>query len=270
MCKTLTNTALQYDSNSGTKNPLITNMVPLFLDHTKGTPQHKDKVLRLMANPKLDHVAVVEEFKVHTQIENCGAVATLTDVRMFKELPVIEQFHKYNSERIAWIQSNGDSVAGDFHAQKQNHQDFWTYLYSAINNATTCRPFSVVVRPGDDEKAGRDMLDSATRGHLGLLTYDEDTQENIQIMSQSYSKDYLINKQKEKLDSIKLGIAHDKKQNPKSDIYFFQNEILEAKEILYDKSIPSDLIKDKYQAYMFNTFQCDPRYIKEVYLLYIQ
>lgn len=75
-------------------------MVPLFLDHTKGTPQHKDKVLRLMTNPKLDHVAVMDEFKPQTQIENCGAVPTLTDIRMFKELPIIEQFHKHNYERI--------------------------------------------------------------------------------------------------------------------------------------------------------------------------
>lgn len=199
----LTNNTVIGHTNKNDQNKIIESLVDLGLDHSQGVIQHKSAFIRHVINHKFNGQIVYEIFTNKTNVP-VTCVSGNTDARVINELPVIQAYHNTFQHKIINIQANLDNQQGNFYAQKQTNQDFWVSIKTAVDNAT--KPY--IVRP-QDEKSGTSMFKHATRGTIGMLTYDSQTEQNVQIMSDNISIQNLIEKDKEHLASVIKGLQHD-------------------------------------------------------------
>ena len=152
-----------------------------------------------------------------------------------------------------------------FVVQKQSNQDFWvsvkTKASQVFNNL-----LSMVRRSGhipQDEKSGTGMFQSATRRTIGLLTYDSATNQNIQIMSEIYSLEQLIEIDRLNLRMIKSRLDYDKIDNN------FGNILQGAKYILNQKNKSTEDMHNEYLHYMWENIQINPSYNRSVSFIFI-
>lgn len=199
----LTNDNVMDHTNKNNQNKIIESLVDLSLDHSQGVIQHKSSFIRHVINHKFNGQTVYNLFTNKTKVP-VTCVLGDTDARVINELPVIQKYHNTFQGSIVNIQANMDNQPGDFHAQKQTNQDFWVSIKTAVDNAT--KPH--IIRP-HDEKSGMGMFKHATRGTIGMLTYDAQTEQNVQVMSSPTSMENLLLFDNEHLNSVKNGLIKD-------------------------------------------------------------
>lgn len=172
------------------------------LNNKKGIPQHQTALISHMTNHKFDASLIYDEFKKITVYEKITVIPANVDLRIMKELRVLDLFQKEFDNDITNIQINSDTIVGNFHKQKQSNPDFFVTLKNTVikgmglgyTNSTICRQH--------DEKGGMAMIENTTRGHLGILYYDTNNN-NIQFTSSAISSDRLLKFNKDRLNGIK-------------------------------------------------------------------
>jgi hypothetical protein len=188
----------------------INSTVKLSVDHTTGTIQHKSAFMRHLLSHKFDGQVFYFHFSKTTGIKTITCMEGFTDMRVMNELPVIQHYYNTFKDNIVNIQANLDTVVGNFHAQKQTNQDFNVTVKAVIKQIQGLQTEKALIIRPHDKKSGMGMFKHATRGTLGMLTYDVSTEQNVQVMSTPTEMRNLIEIDKKHLYSVKASLIQDK------------------------------------------------------------
>jgi hypothetical protein len=243
-------------------NALMENLVELSINHNMGVIQHKSAFIRHLITHRFEGPIMYGLFGSRIQINNIVCVPGNTDSRIINEFPVIQEYYQQFKPRITSIQANIDNQVGNFYAQKQTNQDFWVNIRTAFDNATIPK----LIRP-HDEKSGMGMFKHATRGTVGLLTYDTATEENIQIMSDTFTLNNLLDLDKKHLLSVINSMVHDNIFD--KDIH---NPFKKQAENILNNSGSSFIEKQQahrdYQQFMWDNFHTNPSYPRSISFIF--
>jgi len=247
--------------NNTTKNnrlPLTKPLVDLSLDHKQGVMQHKTAVLTHMIRHKF---TTEELYGIYQELYTTKLKIepnTTTDLRILNEIPVIHEYMSNYQDNIEWVLATVDSRPASFPYQKQENQDFWVMLTAkgdrAMGLGYKCVPH--------DEKSGMDMFKHSSRGSLGLLTFESNTNTDIQIMTKSISKDDLVNLYDQNhLDMLTQALKNDKLYDA------FKGTLLDCDTLLKGKSGDPLLTHKLYQNSLWDNIQRDPRFTRSVSMI---
>jgi hypothetical protein len=164
----------------------IDSAVALSIDNTTDTIQHKSAFIRHLITHKINRNMFYSSFCKTTSIQSIHSIEGYTNMCVMTELPIIQIYYNTFKHGIINIQANHDNVVGDFYAQKQTKQDFKVTiksLFEHIIKPLNINPDNALLVKPHDENVGMGMFKHATRGTLGMLTYDASTELNVQVMS---------------------------------------------------------------------------------------
>lgn len=250
-------------------NAFIDSAITLSLNHATGTIQHKSAFMRHLITHKFQGKVFYSSFCKKTGIQNITSVDGNTDMRVMNELPVIQIYHNTFKKGIENIQANHDNVIGNFHAQKQTNQDFNVTIKSMFERIT--RPLSIlnnalIIRP-HDEKAGMGMFKHATRGTLGMLTYDSKNGMNVQVTSSPLEITKLISYDKTHLLAVKDSLYTDNCYVEDIHGYLFKNalDILKAPGKTFEEQQHTHKL---YQQFMWDNFHSNPNYNRSISFIF--
>jgi hypothetical protein len=124
---------------------------------------------------------------------------------------------------------------------------------------------ALIIRP-QDEKSGMGMFKHATRGTIGMLTYDSNTQKNNQVMSHPTEMSALRSIDRTHLQSVLESLKHDHCYTDKHDYLYKQaTEILNAS---CNTFAEQQHMHNIYQQFMWDNFHADPNYLLSISFIF--
>ena len=202
---TFTNSDMLNQITPKNHRPLAKRLAALSLDHETGAMQHKTAFLKHMTNHKfpVDDFMVPFVEKIESSIVKWEP-NTHSDLRILNELPILKEYHDNYHSDIEWLLCTMDVRPANFPYQKQSNQDFWCMVKTKADRSMglgyKCVP--------QDAKSGMDVFRHSSRGTLGLLTYDQDGNNN-QITTDPITKETLIDYNLDRLKSLKVVLKTD-------------------------------------------------------------
>lgn len=168
----------------------------------------------------------------------------IIDFRLLGELPVIHHYENTFKENIKNILLTGDSMHTTFEKQKQSCPDLIAELSSYYGNKSIYQ----------DIKSGRNMAKHASRGSLGIITYDTN-QKPIPFTTHDLT---LNDINKERIEHLGMSLKYDNICND-----FFTETLKECFNIL---KMEKNTIKanNQIQKILWTNFQCNPLYKRSV------
>ena len=267
----LTNNDTLNQVTKNNPNPFIKEMVAFSLDGKRGIPQHKNTFFCSITNAKFDVKLFYDEFGQQTGFSNSlEIIPAKVDPRVNKEMPILRELLERYNDTISSVQINSDTVVGNFHGQIQSNHDFWVRL-KGRNFVKKCLGFplsdnfSPICRP-HDEKGGMAMLENTTKGHLGVLYFDENGQ-NIQMTSEPITSYKLFKFNETRINRLQQVMEID------GNLHLFQLHLNKAKNFLQGIN-PNDLhsvmvMNEKIQNYLWENIHSDPRFKRSVSFIFV-
>jgi hypothetical protein len=259
---TLTNTDTCNKTTKNNQQVLVNGLVDLGLDHNKGALQHKASILNHMTTHKFPANNFYTAYKdIYPDSKVVSEPDSTCTVRVINEITVVHEYQTTFYNDIEKIHATMDMVPSNFHAQKQNNPDFLSYIYTidgGIRKAIKCVP--------QDEKSGMDMFKHSTSGNLGLLTYDKQTGESVQIMQEKITLLDLIVKDQENLRAIGQAMDFDMLRRKA-----FSNTVQELTSFLKESNTQCSVdIHNQYQQSLWDSFQRHPDYNRSISFIFIK
>lgn len=240
--------------------PLINEISTLSLDHTKGTPQHKEAILSRIITHKYPLNSFYEPLQKQYPFLVC-AQDILVDNRTIKELPVAASYIEFAKHNLESLQITGDSITTNFSYNLQSNYDF----LASVRCLNEKNEVSIKICP-HDEKGGNGMLKHTTRGSLGIVTYDPNNQP-ILTSSQPFTADKLIEFNNTRIQRIRQGLNIDKKDSEPYEPIF--KEINQLFEKIDSKDLNLVLnTHAKAQDFLFNSIQCNANYNRSLAFIF--
>lgn len=226
------------------------SIIDLHHDHSMGAVQHKNVVSTILLPTKkfntndLSPLIVGDNIEIPRDIQHDG--------RVFKEITAQkEMIEKYGPFHKVYM--NFDSKDIISYRQNQLRQDFVFHLYGNDD--------SIILRPMD-EKAGSYMLETSSKGTIGILTYDisSGTPENIPILTYPVTPFHLLECDKRNLKNLAKTLINDSIEPS------FSEKIWEKGTVLLKNPSNKPLLElhEAYASYVWEKVQKNPLFKRSV------
>jgi len=247
---TISNDQVLHNTTKENKKPLVNSLLHYAMNHDNGIIQHKSK----LTNHVLNHQFSANDFYESYQHLWPNAKVTYVPEQQVKmhamaEIPVLHQYHDTFGPDLIKTVSTFDSIKTEFPNQHQPNPDFLVYIDRAMGLGKRATY--------QDEKAGVEMIRHSTRGSIGILTFDSEgkivpfTTEDLTL--------------KKFYNTSSNGITAGLKNDGLFDL--FKSEISSLD--LYKTNSTNDFINhQKYQQFIWNTFQSNPSYNRSVSFIF--
>lgn len=241
----LTNNHVLERTTRDNKKPIITALLENSLDHNKGSIQQKTAVSQALTTQQFNADEVLACYQELSKTEKLTWQHGQTvQAQVTEELAVITEYLKCfgSSNTIVNVHATFDSIPTSFDKQKQTNPDFIVNLLARLIPKTTYQ----------DAKGGMGMVKHATRGSLGIFTYDP--QGNLIRTTQSPLSLEAFNKNR--VNSIIDAVKIDNKMDDFSPLFPQMREILLIKDVRKQT--------EALQKFLWDNFQCDSRFTRSI------